>query len=154
MRHLWRESPANLAAESTWEQPKDRTPQCWFADDGTDPANHTGCRVQMDDIQRFIDHGRHINIVSPPRGGGVDAGDIAQGLTPRDLFPTGNPGNTRQQPRTLAYPTPFQDVVVLQQRAAVAIKGTVTVVHEDPAWLLRSRGKRFPVRNQRLHRFR
>ncbi len=118
----------------------DRIPQTWFAGDDTNPANHTGCRVQTDDIQRFIDHGRHINIVSPPQGGGVYVGSIAQGMAPRGLFPTGKHGNDRQQPRSFAYPTPVQDVVELQRQAAVVIKGTVTEVHEDPSVAARVAG--------------
>jgi hypothetical protein len=41
-----------------------RIPQTWFSGNPTVNGNR-GCRVQTDDILFFIDHGRHINIVSP-----------------------------------------------------------------------------------------
>jgi hypothetical protein len=109
----------------------DRIPQTWFAGDDTNAANHTGCRVQTNDIQRFIDHARHINIVSPPRGGGMFEGAIVQVAGYQDLLLKHKPAKLPQQPRTLAYPSPVQDVMTLQRDSAVVVKGTITEVHED-----------------------
>ena len=89
----------------------DRIAQTWFAGDSTTPANHKGCKVQTDAFTRFIDHGRHLSIVSPPAlGGPGEQATAAIGAA--------------------GYPMPVLNVRYLAGQSAVIVKGRVLTVNQ------------------------
>jgi hypothetical protein len=89
----------------------DRIAQTWFAGDSTTPANHKGCKVQTDAFTRFIDHGRHLSIVSPSSlGGPAEQAMAASGAA--------------------GYPMPVLNVRYLAGQSAVIVKGRVLTVNQ------------------------
>ena len=90
----------------------DSIAQTWFAGDSTDPADHKGCKVQTDDIIRFIDHGEHQNIKSPP------------------TLPAGPEGQAAPASSAAGYPMPVLNVRYLADESAVIAKGRVLTVNE------------------------
>lgn len=86
----------------------DQIGQVWFAGDSTNPADHKGCEVQTDTIARYIDHGRHINIVSPA----IAAGVAAQAAVSGGAIGT-------------SHPVPVLNVRSLAEQSPVIVKGRV-----------------------------
>jgi len=89
----------------------DHIAQTWFAGDSTTPADHKGCRVSTDAFTRFIDHGRHLNIKSPPAQLELAAQALKAG------------GQT-------GYPVPVLNVRYLEEQSTVIVKGRVLKVNE------------------------
>jgi HEAT repeats len=89
----------------------DRFPQTWFAGDSTSPADHKGCKVQTDNILRFIDHGRHTNIVSPPAA------------------PAESDGQATAAGSATGYPMPVPNVRYLEEQSTLIVKGRVLTVN-------------------------
>ena len=88
-------------------------PQIWYAGSGAKPPPNTGCKVQSDTINFFIDHGTH-TVPRPPLGEGSDGPLSAAG------------GGA-------AYPRPVLNVRYLAERSGVILKGRVLQVNETGA---------------------
>ena len=89
----------------------DHIAQTWFAGDSTTPADHKGCKVSTDAFTRYIDHGRHLNIVSPPAAPSDPDGQatVAGGAT--------------------GYPMPVPNVRYLEEQSTLIVKGRVLTVN-------------------------
>jgi len=92
----------------------DQIPQTWYAGSSTTPPPNKGCKVQTDTINRYIDHGRHVNIKSPP-----SADDSAD---PTEADGDGDAGVGR--------PAPVLNVRYLAEQSAVIVKGRVLSVNQ------------------------
>ncbi len=112
MHHHQRFQPRSQATSKSLNNNKiDHIVQTWFAGDSTTPADHKGCRVQTDAFTRFIDHGRHLNIVSPPAAPAEPDGQatVAGGAT--------------------GYPMPVPNVRYLTEQSSLIVKGRVLTVN-------------------------
>jgi hypothetical protein len=90
----------------------DQIAQTWRSGDSTTPADHKGCKVQTDAFTRYIDHGRHLNIVSP-------AAAVADPGTDAGLTPT-----------STGYPVPVLNVRDLAEQSTVIVKGRTLKVNQ------------------------
>jgi len=89
----------------------DQIPQTWFAGSSMKPPPNQGCEVQTDTINRYIDHGRHVNIVSPPP------------LQPEVA-------SQKSSSDATSYPGPVLNVRYLAEESAEIVKGRVLDVDE------------------------
>ncbi len=85
-------------------------PQTWYAGSSATPPPNTGCKVQNDSINFFIDHGSH-TVPKPPLG--------QDSATPRSAAGGGT-----------AYPAPVLNVRYLAERSGVILKGRALEVNE------------------------
>jgi hypothetical protein len=90
----------------------DQIAQTWYAGSGATPPPNNGCKVQTDAFTRYIDHGRHLSIKSPPA--------LGAGFAAQASLATGEVG----------YPMPVPNVRYLAEQSAVILKGRVLEVHE------------------------
>jgi HEAT repeat protein len=91
----------------------DQIPQIWYSGSSATPPPNMGCEVQTDTINRYIDHGRHVNIKSPP-----SAEDLAE---PSDF-------GDESSHSGVGTPTPVRNVRYLAEQSAVIVKGRVLSV--------------------------
>lgn len=87
----------------------DTIPQTWFAGSSATPPPNQGCQVQTDTINRYIDHGSHVNITSP----------------------TVQPQVVSQESsllRVAGYPMPVQNVLHLASQSTEIVRGRVLEV--------------------------
>ncbi len=90
----------------------DRIGQTWFGGSSATPPPNKGCKVSTDSFTRYIDHGRHLNIVSPAA---LPAETVAQ---------TSSVGSAS------GYPMPVPNVRYLADQSSVIVKGRVLQVSE------------------------
>jgi hypothetical protein len=90
----------------------DQIAQTWYAGSSATPPPNKGCKVETDAFTRYIDHGRHLSIKSPPALG---AGFAAQSSSARN---------------EAGYPMPVPNVRYLAEQSATIVKGRVLGITE------------------------
>ena len=85
--------------------------QTWHAGDSMEEG-YQGCEVQTDNIVEYIDHGRHMDIVSPPAG------------------PPEPDGQATAAGSATSHPMPVQNVRYLEGQSTLIVKGRVLTVNQ------------------------